>query len=94
MYDFSENLVSTMQVSVEKNSAGNIAQEGETVAGVENFTFKGFASSLSAAEVVNDENSPALHNGVAGFVWLFTGRDDNFDPTSVQKTTKAAIDYE
>ena len=94
MYDFSEDLVSTMRVSVEKNAAGNIAQEGEAVAGVENFTFKGFASSLSASEVVNDENSPALHNGVAGLVWLFTGRDDNFDPLTVQKTTKAEIDYE
>ena len=94
MYDFSEEIVSTMRVSVEKNASGNIAQEGEVVAGVENFTFKGFASSLSAAEVVNDENSPALHNGVAGLVWLFTGRDDNFDPLTVQKTTKAEIDYE
>lgn len=94
MYDYAENLTSTIKVSVNKNRDGNIAQEGEVVAGADNFTFKGFASSITAAETVNDEDSPALHNGVAGLVWLFSGTDENFDPLTVEKTTKAEIDYE
>ena len=94
MYEYAEDVISTMKVSVNKNRDGNIQQEGEAVAGKENFTFKGFASSISAAETVNDENSPALHNGVAGLVWLFSGTDENFDPLSVVKTTKEAIENE
>jgi len=94
MYEFAENVISTVKVSVNKNRDGNIAQEGEIVAGAENFTFKGFASSISASEVVNDTDSPALHNGVAGLVWLFSGTDENFDPLSVEKTTKSEVDYE
>ena len=94
MYEYAEDVISTMKVSVNKNRDGNIQQEGEAVAGVENFTFKGFASSISAAETVNDEESTALHNGVAGLVWLFSGTDENFDPTTVIKTTKEAIEDE
>ena len=94
MYEYAEDVISTMKVSVNKNCDGNICQEGETVAGQENFTFKGFASSISAAETVNDEDSPALHNGVSGLVWLFSGTDENFDPTTVVKTTKEAIENE
>ena len=94
MYEYAEDVISTMKVGVYKNSSGNILQEGETAAGQENFTFKGFASSISAAETVNDEDSPALHNGVAGLVWLFSGTDENFDPTTVVKTTKEAIENE
>lgn len=94
MYDFAEDVISTMKVSVNKNRDGNIQQEGEAVAGQENFTFKGFASSVSASEVVNNDDSPALHNGVAGLVWLFSGTDENFDPLTVQKTTKEAIEDE
>ena len=94
MYDYAENVISTIKVSVNKNRDGNIAQEGDIVAGAEQFSFKGFASSITAAETVNDEDSPALHNGVAGLVWLFSGTDENFDPLTVEKTTKAEIDYE
>ena len=94
MYDYAENVISTIKVKVNKNRDGNIAQEGEMVAGAENFTFKGFASSITAAETVNDEDSPALHNGISGLVWLFSGTDENFDPLTVEKTTKAEIDYE
>lgn len=94
MYDFAENVVSTMKVGVYKNKDGNIQQEGEVIAGQENFSFKGFASSITAAEAINDDDSPALHNGISGLVWLFSGRDDNFDPLTVQKTTKAEIEYE
>ena len=94
MYEYAEDVISTMKVSVNKNRDGNIQQEGEAVAGQENFTFKGFASSISAAETVNDEDSPALHNGIAGLVWLFSGTDENLDPTTVVKTTKEAIENE
>lgn len=94
MYEYAEDVISTMKVSVRKNSDGNICQEGETAVGEESFTFKGFASSITAAETVNDENSPALHNGVSGLVWLFSGTDENFDPTTVVKTTKEAIENE
>ena len=94
MYEYAEDVISTMKVSVNKNRDGNIQQEGEVIAGVENFTFKGFASSISASETVNDKDSPALHNGVSGLVWLFSGTDENFDPTSVIKTTKEAIENE
>jgi len=68
MYEYAEDVISTMKVSVNKNRDGNIQQEGEIVAGAETFTFKGFASSISASEVVNDTDSLALHNGVAGLV--------------------------
>ena len=94
MYEYAEDVISTMKVSVNKNRDGNIQQEGEEKFGEESFTFKGFASSLTAAETVNDENSPALHNGIAGLVWLFSGTDENFDPTTVIKTTKEAIEDE
>ena len=94
MYEYAEDVISTMKVSVNKNRDGNIQQEGEVITGVENFTFKGFASSISAAKTVNDEDSPALHNGVSGLVWLFSGTDENFDPTSVIKTTKESIENE
>ena len=94
MYEYAENVISTMKVKVDKNRDGNIAEAGDIVAGVEQFSFKGFARSITAAETVNDEESPALHNGVAGLVWLFSGTDENFDPLTVEKTTKAEIDYE
>ena len=86
--------VCTIKVGVYLNRDGNILQPGETVAGQKNFTFKGFASSISASEVVNDEDSPALHNGVACLVWLISGTDENFDPLTVEKTTKSEVDYE
>ena len=94
MYEYAEDVISTMKVSINKNSKGNIQQEGEEKFGEESFTFKGFASSITAAETVNDEDSTALHNGVAGLVWLLSGTDENFDPTTVVKTTKEAIENE
>ena len=94
MYEYAENVISTMKVKVDKNRDGNIAEAGDIVAGVEQFSFKGFASSITAAETVNDEDSPALHNGISGLVWLFSGTDENFDPISVIKTTKESIENE
>ena len=93
MYEYAEDVISTMKVSVNKNRDGNIQQEGEMVAGVENFTFKGFASSISASETVNDEDSPALHNGVSGLVWLFSGYDEgNFDENFTKISTEVMED--
>ena len=80
MKDFAENPVCTMKVKVFTNSQGNIIQPGETMTGEKTVTFKGFASSITADEAINTENSPALHNGVSGLMWLFTGNDEgNFD---------------
>ena len=69
----------SFKVSIYCNSSGNIVQGDETPAFEKNVTFSGFASSITAEEAINDENSPALHNGVSGLMWLFTGQDDNFD---------------
>ena len=93
MYEYAEDVISTMKVSVNKNRDGNIQQEGEVIAGVENFTFKGFASSISASETVNDKDSPALHNGVSGLVWLFSGYDEgNFDENFTKISTEVMED--
>ena len=80
MKDFAENPTCTMKVKVYTNSQGNIVQEDETITGEKTVIFKGFASSISANEVINTESSTALHNGVSGLMWLFTGNDEgNFD---------------
>ena len=94
MYNFSEDYTCTMKVDVNLNRDGNIQQEGEMVAGKKTFTFSGVISTVTAAETVNDEGSPALHNGISGLIWLFTGRDDNFDPLTIKKISKEEIDYE
>ena len=36
MYEYAEDVISTMKVSVNKNRDGNIQQEGETVGGKKN----------------------------------------------------------
>ena len=94
MYNFSEDYTCTMKVDVNLNRDGNIQQEGEMVAGKKTLTFSGVISTVTAAETVNDEGSPALHNGISGLIWLFTGRDDNFDPLTIKKISKEEIDYE
>ena len=94
MYNFSEDYTCTMKVDVNLNRDGNIHQEGEMVAGKKTLTFSGVISTVTAAETVNDEGSPALHNGVAGLVWLFSGTDENFDPLTIKKISKEEIDYE
>jgi len=83
-----------MKVDVNLNRDGNIQQEGEAVGGKKTLTFSGVISTVTAAETVNDEGSPALHNGISGLMWLFTGRDDNFDPLTIKKISKEEIDYE
>ena len=94
MYNFSEDYTCTMKVDVNLNRDGNIQQEGEMVAGKKTLTFSGVISTVTAAETVNDEGSPALHNGISGLIWLFTGRDDNFDPLTIKKISKEEMDYE
>lgn len=94
MYNFSEDYTCTMKVDVNLNRDGNIQQEGEAVAGKKTLTFSGVISTVTAAETVNDDDSPALHNGISGLIWLFTGRDDNFDPLTIKKISKEEIDYE
>ena len=98
MYEYADNYTCSVKFSVPINLDGNIYKEGETVAGQKIFTFSGFTSTITAAETVNDADDTsedkALHNGVSGLVWLFTGRDDNFDPLSVKKITTAEMDYE
>lgn len=95
MYEYSQDYTCTMKVGVYLNRDGNILQPGETIAGQKTLTFSGFASSITAAETLNDDDSPALHNGIAGLMWLFTGSDDgNFDPLTIKKVSTEEIDYE
>jgi len=89
--DFSLNPTCSMKFDVFLNRDGNICQEGETVSGKKTLTFSGFDSNISADELINTENSSALHNGVAGLMWLLSGTDENFD-TMVQKITTEVVD--
>ena len=76
----------SFKVKIFLNSDGNILQPGETKVREKTVTFGGFASSIPASEALNDENSSAIHNGVAGLMWLFTGNDEgNFD-TNIKRT--------
>ena len=78
------NETCSFKVGIYLNRDGNILQPGETVGGSKKISFGGFASSIPASEAVNDENSSAIHNGVAGLIWLLSGTDENFK--SVQET--------
>lgn len=82
----------SFKVGVFLNRDGNILQPGESVAGQKNITFGGFASSISASEALNDENSSALHNGVAGLIWLLSGTDENFDTMITRTITEEVED--
>jgi len=73
------------------NRDGNILQPGETAAGKKTMTFSGFDSNIPADELINTENSSAIHNGVAGLMWLLSGTDENFD-TMVQKITTEVVE--
>lgn len=90
--DFATNLTCTLKFDVFKNRDGNIAQPGETVAGVKSVTFGGFKSDITIDEAINTEDSTALHNGVAGLMWLLSGTDENFDELSVKKTTVEVVE--
>lgn len=90
--DFSLNPTCSMKVDVNLNRDGNIAQDGETVAGKKTVTFSGIKSNVTIDETINTENSPAIHNGIAGLMWLFTGSDENFDELSIKKTSVELVE--
>ena len=98
MYEYVSNYVCTIKFNAYLNRDGNICQEGETPVGQKNITINGVNSTVTAAETVNDEDDDredkALHNGVNGLMWLFSGQDDNFDVLSVKKISTEMIDSE
>ncbi len=98
MYDYVGDYTCKMKFNVMLNSDGNILQEGETPASQKIFTISGVNSTVTAAETVNDDDDEredkALHNGISGLMWLFSGQDNNFDTLSVKKISTEMIDYE
>ena len=91
MAELLKNPTCKVKVKVFTNSQGNICQEGDAVAGEKSVTFSGFDSDITADELINTENSSALHNGVAGLMWLLSGYDGNFD-TMVEKVTTEVVE--
>lgn len=81
----------SFKVGIYLNGNGQILQPGETAVGKKNFTFGGFSSAIPASEALNDENSSAIHNGVAGLIWLLSGTDENFDK-NIKRTVTEEID--
>ena len=92
MAELVKNPTCKVKVNVYLNRDGNICQEGETPASQKSITFSGFDSNITADELINTENSTALHNGVAGLMWLLSGTDENFDELSVKKTTVEVVE--
>lgn len=93
--DFVTDPTCCLKVDVMLNRDGNLIQPGETVAGKKSVTFSGFKSDIAIDETINTENSSALHNGVAGLMWLFSGTDEgNFDELSIKKTTTEIVEEE
>jgi len=90
--DFSTNPTCSIKFDVMLNRDGNVAQPGETVAGKKSVTFGGFKSDITIDEAINTENSSAIHNGVAGLMWLLSGSDENFDELTVKKTTTEIVE--
>ena len=90
--DFATNPTCSMKFDVMLNRDGNIVQPGETVAGKKSVTFGGFKSDITIDEAINTEDSTALHNGVAGLMWLLSGTDENFDELSVKKTSVEVVE--
>lgn len=90
--DFITNPTCSFKFDVFTNRDGNVLQPGETVAGVKSVTFGGFKSDITIDEAINTEDSTALHNGVAGLMWLLSGTDENFDELSVKKTTVEVVE--
>ena len=90
--DFNLNPTCSLKFDVFLNRDGSIAQPGETVAGKKSVTFSGIKSDITIDEAINTENSSAIHNGVAGLMWLLSGTDENFDELSVRKTTVEIVE--
>ena len=91
MADLVKNHTCKFKVNVFNNRNENILQDGETIAGQKNFTFSDFDSNIFADELINTENSPALHNCVTVLVWLLSGSDENFD-MMVEKITSEVVE--
>ncbi len=92
--DFATNPTCSMKFDVMLNRDGNILQPGETIAGKKTVNFGGFKSDITIDEAINTENSSAIHNGVAGLMWLLSGSDENFDELSIKKTTVEVVEDE
>ena len=90
--DFSLNPTCSLKFDVMLNRDGNIVQPGETVAGKKSVTFGGFKSDITIDETINTEDSTAIHNGMAGLMWLLSGSDENFDELSVKKTSVEVVE--
>lgn len=91
--EFVANDICTIKVNAYTNEDGNLLQPGETAVGQKTLVFKGFASSITADDAINTENSEALHNGVAALMWLFSGYDEgNFDENFVKVVTEVMED--
>ena len=91
MAELLKNPTCNVKVNVYLNRDGNILQPGETIAGQKTVTFSGFDSNITVDELINTENSSAIHNGVAGLMWLLSGTDENFD-TMVEKITSEIVE--
>lgn len=92
MAELVKNPTSKVKVNVYQNRDGNILQPGEMIASQKTVTFSGIKSESTVDELINTENSPAIHNGVSGLMWLFTGSDEgNFD-TMVEKITSEVVE--
>ena len=89
--DFSTNPTCSIKFDVMLNRDGNVLQPGETIAGKKTVNFGGFKSDITIDEAINTENSSAIHNGVAGLMWLLSGTDENFD-TMVEKITSEVVE--
>ena len=91
--DFNLNPTCSIKFDVFLNRDGNILQLGEAVAGKKTVTFSGIKSDATIDETINTEDSEALHNGIAGLMWLFTGSDEGiFDELSIKKTTTEVVE--
>ena len=91
MAELVKNPTCKIRVNVFNNRDGNVLQPGETIAGQKTVTFSNFDSNITVDELINTENSSALHNGVAGLMWLLSGTDENFD-TMVEKVTSEVVE--
>ena len=90
--DFALNPTCSFKFNVMMNRDGNVAQPGDNVAGLKSVNFSGFKSDITIDDAINTEDSTALHNGVAGLMWLLSGTDENFDELSVKKTTVEVVE--
>ena len=93
MKDFVTDPTCNLKFDVFLNRSGNILQPGETISGKKSVNISGIKSDITVDETINTENSSALHNGVAGLMWLFSGTDEeNFDELSIKKTTTEIVE--